>query len=120
MLKRLLAILTQRCPVCLQGKIFHGLLAMNKDCPHCGLHFERETGYFLNAMFAAYGLGFLVLIPVSIFLAMREVSVMTFSLATIAQVVILWPLIFRYSRVIWLHVDQVLDPRAVNSEAVRQ
>lgn len=110
-MKRLLAILTQRCPLCLQGKIFHGLLAMNKDCPHCGLHFERETGYFLNAMFAAYGLGFLVLIPVSIYLAMHDVAVMTFSLATIAQVVILWPLIFRYSRVIWLHVDQVLDPR---------
>jgi hypothetical protein len=71
-------------------------------------------------MFAAYGLGFLVLIPVSIYLAIRQVSVTTFSLVTIAQVVILWPLIFRYSRVIWLHVDQVRDPRTVDSGTVKQ
>jgi hypothetical protein len=25
--------------------------------------------------------------------------------------VIVWPLLFRYSRVIWLHMDQVMDPR---------
>lgn len=109
--KRLLAILTQRCPVCLEGPAFYGLFAMHKNCPRCGIHFERETGYFLNAMFAAYTLGFLVLIPVSIYLVLQRVSIATFALATIVQVVILWPLIFRYSRVIWLHVDQMLDPR---------
>ena len=58
---RLLAILLCRCPVCLRGAVFHSLLGMNADCPHCGIHFERETGYFLNAMFFAYVIGFLIL-----------------------------------------------------------
>lgn len=110
-MQRLLAILAQRCPVCLQGQAFHGIFAMHKSCPHCGVRFERETGYFLNAMFAAYALGFLVLIPVSLYLVFQHVSIATFALATIGQVVLLWPLIFRYSRVIWMHVDQVMDPR---------
>jgi hypothetical protein len=84
---------------------------MNPICPVCGLHFERETGYFLNAMFAAYALGFLLLIPSAIWLYFQGVSLGIFSAVVIGEVVVLWPLIFRYSRIIWLHVDQVLDPR---------
>jgi uncharacterized protein (DUF983 family) len=115
MLQRLLAILAQRCPVCLEGQAFHGLFAMHKTCPRCGLRFERETGYFLNAMFA---LGFLVLIPVSIYLVIQHVSIATFALATVTQVIVLWPLIFRYSRVIWMHVDQMLDPRVIEDRTI--
>jgi hypothetical protein len=29
----------------------------------------------------------------------------------------MWPLLFRYSRVIWMHADQVLDPRQPEAEA---
>jgi uncharacterized protein (DUF983 family) len=96
--KRLQAILFQRCPVCLQGQLFTGVLAMHSHCPRCGVKLERETGYFLNAMFIAYSLGFLILIPTAV-------------LAVVGVVVIVWPLLFRYSRVIWLHMDQVMDPR---------
>lgn len=120
MLQRLRAILTQRCPVCLEGQAFHGLFAMHKNCPHCGIHFERETGYFLNSMFAAYALGFLVLIPVSIYLVIQHVSIAIFAVATVAQVVVLWPLIFRYSRVIWMHVDQLLDPRVPETSSAAE
>ena len=49
--QRLLALLRQRCPVCGQGRVFTGVLAMHKNCPHCGVIFEREHGYFLNSMF---------------------------------------------------------------------
>jgi uncharacterized protein (DUF983 family) len=109
--KRLIAILTQRCPVCLQGQLFRSLLAMHADCPVCGLHFERETGYFLNSMFAAYALGFLLLFPSAIGLFLWHVSLGVFSAVIVAETILLWPLIFRCSRVVWLHVDQMLDPR---------
>jgi uncharacterized protein (DUF983 family) len=115
-LKRLAAILAQRCPVCLQGRVFRSLLAMNAECPVCGLHFERETGYFLNAMFAAYTLGFLLLIPSAVWLYWLDVSLPIFSLVIIAEIVLLWPLIFRYSRVLWLHADQLIDPRTATPE----
>lgn len=111
-MKRLIALLRLRCPVCLQGRLFRGVLSMHKECPHCGVPFEREHGYYLNSMFVAYAAGFLVLIPSAILLALREVSVGLFSIVIVAETVIIWPLIFRYSRAIWLHADQVLDPRS--------
>ena len=84
---------------------------MYKTCPHCGVHFERETGYFLNAMFFAYTMGFLIVIPSAIYLFLRDVSIRAFSIAIILEVVVLWPFIFRYSRLLWLHLDQMMDPR---------
>lgn len=115
-MKRLLALLLLRCPVCLQGRLFRGVLAMHKECPHCGVPFEREHGYYLNSMFVAYAVGFLVLVPSAILLALREVSVPLFAAAIIAETVIIWPLIFRYSRAIWLHADQMLDPRQAGQD----
>jgi hypothetical protein len=29
----------------------------------------------------------------------------------------MWPILFRYSRVIWMHADQVLDPRKPQAES---
>jgi uncharacterized protein (DUF983 family) len=108
---RLLAILLCRCPICLRGRVFRSLLGMNPDCPHCGVHFERETGYFLNAMFFAYVLGFLILAPTMLYLYLRQVSTLWFTVIVTAETLLLWPWVFRYSRVLWLHVDQLIDPR---------
>lgn len=117
-MKRLLAILTQRCPVCLQGQIFSSFLESNKHCPHCGVLYEREHGFYLNSMFIAYTLGFLVILPSAFYLLWIESTVMVFSIAIIVETVILWPLIFRYSRVIWMHMDQIFDPREVPTAAI--
>jgi uncharacterized protein (DUF983 family) len=110
-LQRLGAIITQRCPVCLRGKVFNSLLGMYKECPVCGVHFERESGYFLNSMFAGYALGFLLLVPTAIVLFWMQVGFVVFSSVIIAETILIWPLIFRYARIIWMHTDQVLDPR---------
>lgn len=111
-MKRLWAVLRQRCPVCLQGRVFHSLLGMHKTCPACGVVYEREHGYFLNSMFIAYAIGFLVLVPSAVWLALREVSIAVFTTAIIVETIVVWPVIFRYARVLWMHIDQVLDPRA--------
>ncbi len=108
---RLLAIFLCRCPICLRGPVFRSLLGMHPDCPHCGVHFERETGYFLNAMFFAYVLGFLVLAPTMLYLYFRQVSTLWFTVIVTAETLLLWPWVFRYSRVLWLHTDQLIDPR---------
>jgi len=34
---------------------------MHDRCPGCGLHFNREPGYFLGAMYISYGLGLAVI-----------------------------------------------------------
>lgn len=116
-MKRLVAILTQRCAVCLQGRVFHSFMGMNRNCPYCGINFEREHGYYLNSMFIAYALGFLILVPSAVILALREVSVAFFAIFIIVGTIVIWPLVFRYSRVLWLHIDQMLDPRPMPATA---
>ena len=108
---RAAALLQLRCPVCLEGNEFRSLLTMHKRCPVCGLHFERETGYFLNAMFIAYALGFLILAPTALALYVAQVPTVPFSLILMGEVLVLWPFVFRYSRVGWMHIDQIIDPR---------
>ena len=105
------ALLRLRCPVCLQGPLFRSLMSMHRTCPRCGVRYEREQGYFLNSMLIAYALGFLVLIPSAVLLAMREVSVGLFATVIIVETIVVWPIIFRYARSIWVHFDQWLDPR---------
>ena len=110
-MKRLWALLRQRCPVCLQGQVFTSLFGMHTHCPVCGVKYERETGYFLNSMFIGYAAGFLVLVPTAVLLYFLDVSILVFSLVIIGETLLLTPLIFRYARILWMHADQVLDPR---------
>jgi uncharacterized protein (DUF983 family) len=86
---------------------------MNKNCPECGLLYERESGYFLNAMFVAYVIGFVIFAPLALVLYFLQVSALWFSVILVGLILLLWPFIFRYSRVLWMHVDQLIDPREI-------
>src|SRR5262249_36191807 len=58
-------IFRQLCPRCRSAQIFRsslywGFPKMHNRCPVCGLHFDREPGYFLGAMYISYGLGLVI------------------------------------------------------------
>jgi uncharacterized protein (DUF983 family) len=114
---RISAILSGRCPRCLAGAIFPGTLLgaiglMNSRCSQCGLPFLREAGYFLGAMYVSYFLGVLTVLPVGLLLALvLEWPLIVVIPLVILQTVLFMPLFLRFSRVIWLHVDQAIDPR---------
>lgn len=108
---RLLAILRLRCPCCLKGKVFRSLWRMHDECPECGVGFEREPGFFYGAMYFSYGIGLALAAPVSILLFLKGFSEPIIFLVAIAQLAIVSPLLFRYSRVAWIHFDQRWDPR---------
>lgn len=78
---------------------------MNELCPVCGRRFEREPGYFTGAMYASYGLGFLMVAPVWIAMLVSGASVGAIIAVAVAILAISGPLIFRYSRVLWMHFD---------------
>lgn len=111
------ALLMGRCPRCRRGSIFPATLAgaagfMNSECPECGLVFLREAGYFLGAMYVSYGLGVLTVLPVGVLLAVwLEWPLSIVMVLMVVQTLICMPLFLRFSRVIWLHVDQAIDPR---------
>lgn len=114
---RLKAILRLRCSHCLEGEVFHTLWGMNARCPVCGVRFEREEGYFLMAIFIGYALGLAAVGPVCLALYLLQTAWLWYVVASGVVLLGLSPLIFRYARVVWLHVDELLDPRETEDEA---
>lgn len=110
-MRRLFAFLRLRCPHCLRGPIFHGLLQMHENCPECGIVYEREQGYFMNAIFFGYILGFMAILPLNVALYIVEAPPIYFLIGTLLLLTLISPLVFRYSRALWMHLDEMLDPR---------
>ena len=109
------AMLSGRCPRCRQGHMFppllsHRLVAMNETCEVCGLKFEREPGYFLGAMYFSYTMGVLTILPVSLLLLVAGWGLVPVMIEMFVQTLISMPLFFRYSRVMWSHLDLAFIP----------
>jgi uncharacterized protein (DUF983 family) len=108
-------MLLQRCPHCLRGRVFSGAVRMNENCPVCGVRFAREPGYFLGAMYVSYPLAAIVLGLLAWALqALRPEWpwVLCLGLAFV-PFLFLVPLVFRYSRVIWMYFDHWADPEGL-------
>jgi uncharacterized protein (DUF983 family) len=111
LLRRLSALLRLRCPHCLEGPVFRSLWQMRPSCPVCGITYEREPGYFMNAIFVSYLLGILLIAPLTLWLYRIDAAIAWFFIAPGLALALAAPLLFRYSRLIWMHVDEILDPR---------
>jgi uncharacterized protein (DUF983 family) len=103
------AAVRQRCPECQSGRIFRGLVTTNERCEVCGLRFEREPGYFYGAMYLSYTLAFL---STAYWIPMLALGVSPWLVVGLpaVQIVLQIPLVFRYSRAIWLAIDHYFDP----------
>ena len=91
--------------------IFRGFPKMNERCPVCDLKFEREPGYFLGAMYVSYGLG-IVFVAVIAALLWR-ITGWWITKDTVWALVIFLPLaptITLVARVLWIYLDQAVDP----------
>jgi uncharacterized protein (DUF983 family) len=102
--------LRQRCPRCGEGKVYRRFVSMHAACPACGLRFEREPGYFTGAMYASYALGIVLTLPVWVPLLLAGAPVWLIAAATALEIAILFPLLFRYSRVLWMQLDFAFNP----------
>ena len=108
---RLNAILKQRCPRCLEGRAFQRGIRMHEQCPVCGLLFEREQGYFLAALYVAYGMTVPIMALFTLVAWLSGAgSVWHSFLISMVVFIPLGPWLLRYSRVIWMHLDRLMDP----------
>lgn len=100
-----------KCPQCHEGNMFKYPLTqirhfakMNQLCPNCGLRFEVEPGFFIGAMYISYGFSVAILITIGLILSFSGVtSTFTYVVATFGVSLLLLPIIFRYSRILFLH-----------------
>jgi uncharacterized protein (DUF983 family) len=110
------SILRQRCPRCRMGSIFRysifrGFPKMHDRCSFCDLKFEREPGYFLGAMYFSYALGLVIIALIAALL--WSVTGWWITKDTIWAVVLFLPLaptITLFARVLWIYLDQTIDP----------
>jgi hypothetical protein len=78
---------------------------MNDTCPVCGWRFEREPGYFTGAMYASYMIGFAIVLPVWFVMLIAGASFAWIMGVVLALLALGFPVMFRYSRLLWMHFD---------------
>lgn len=106
------SIFNNKCPRCHKGNFFinnnpYNLKQFDKmhhHCEVCNENFERETGFYYGAMYVSYALtvafGVGLFLLVSVLLGFDAISfLITFAILQ----VILMPVFFRLSRLIWIN-----------------
>ena len=101
----LLGILTNRCPQCLEGPVWRSLLTMHDECSQCRFAFNREEGYFTNAMVISYGFGAVAVLPLFLVLAAKSLPVWQVLGIPCLVLLVMAPFSVRYSRLLLLHTD---------------
>ena len=100
---------TRRCPRCGSGHLFRRYFTIVADCPRCGLHFEREPGYWTGrardqhrvSIFAIFVVAFVVILVFTV----PDVPVGP-TLAVLVPVMVIGPMLFYpFSKTIWMAVD---------------
>jgi uncharacterized protein (DUF983 family) len=105
--QKLSGLVGQRCPRCLQGRLYRRGLEMHVRCPQCDLLYEREPGYFIGAMYISYGMATMLigLLMWLLHLALPEWDLGWIVLLATALFLPLGPMVSRYARTIWMYFD---------------
>ena len=92
--------------------IFRGFPKMFERCPICDLKFEREEGYFLGAMYISYGLALVTIAIIVVLLRFfTNWSIVKDIVWAIVLFLPLAPTLTLLSRVLWIYLDQAIDPQ---------
>ena len=116
----LYSIVTSKCSKCNLGDLYpdknpyhlRHLGKMHSNCKFCGQRYEPETGFYYGAMYVSYGLSVMVIfIPAYILYSFFEVSVTTLMITIFSIYFLTFPILFRWSRNIWLNIFVKFDPK---------
>jgi uncharacterized protein (DUF983 family) len=121
MMPKLYSIIKLRCPKCLNGKFFESNVYDLKrignvldNCPKCKTNYIPEPGFYFGAMYVSYALG------VAIFVAIWVGANLFFSAVSVwiqisiltGLIIILSPLIFALSKIIYANIFIHYDKEA--------
>src|SRR5689334_16659981 len=105
---------TRRCARCGSGGLFRRWVTMVPDCPRCGLHFEREAGYWAGALainLIIVGGLFAVVFVTALALTVPDVLVGPL-LALIVPIMVIGPIVFYpFSKTMWVAIDRAFLQR---------
>ena len=110
---KLYSILTGTCPKCQNESMYvdqnllhiQNCIKMNESCSHCSLKYQIEPSFFYGAMYVSYGLnvavGIAAFIVTFVFL---KTELKTSFLTIILSILILFPVVLRLSRSIYINM----------------
>lgn len=102
------------CARCGQGRLFTRWFIMRADCPRCGVHFEREQGYWLGAMtlnFAVTEAMFVVVLVTTMALTWPDVPWGKLLVAVLATNVIVPLVFYPISKTLWVGLERGVRSR---------
>jgi hypothetical protein len=77
---------------------------MNERCPHCDIRLEPEPGFYQGAMYVSYGFTVMVMVIIGVLLYYTlNPSDWTYVGTVIGVMLLLVPLNYRYSRILFLY-----------------
>lgn len=125
------SVLNNKCPRCRQGKIFvsdspytfKNNVKMHEFCPVCGQRTEIEVGFYYGTSYVSYAIT--VAISVATFVAwwvllgfsVRDNSVFYWLGLNALILILLQPLLMRFSRTLWLSWFVKFDPKWKEKQA---
>lgn len=118
---KLYSIFAMKCPKCHRGDLFISkaayslrMGAMHKTCDHCGERFEPEPGFYFGAAYVSYALtvalwvawyvAIITFESLGFYTFSFQEDAVTFLIGGIALLIVLLPLIYRFSRSIWINM----------------
>lgn len=107
-----------KCPNCRKGNMFTNksifplghMLDMPERCPECNLKYELETGFWFGTGYISYGISVALIVALAVAFAVlygfswRDNSIFIFMGLMVAFMVIMQPILMRYSRAIYLRI----------------
>ncbi len=116
---RLYSVFTNTCPKCHKGKFFSNpnpyrlreFDKMHPACSYCGESFEREPGFYIGSMYISYALSVMLTAVVFVTcIVILELNIYLIIGLLSALFILLLPVIFRLSRLIWINIFVGYDP----------
>lgn len=125
------SIFNNKCPRCTEGafwpssnpytNFFKNKGAVYTHCDKCGLRYERETGFWYGAMYVSYAIGVAIFVAAWVatnVLLPEGYSFIKQLLMILAAIVILAPVNYYLSRLIWINLFIHYNPEKKDSERV--
>ncbi len=114
-MNKLEASIKMKCPKCKEGDVFQSknpfefgkMTETNTNCPKCGIKFEKEIGFFYGSMYVSYAFNvaiFVVAVVAYYLFFEATVDWRIYISGYLLLSLILYPVLFRLSRSIWLQL----------------
>ncbi len=107
----LYSVFKNKCPRCQEGDVYEDgnpyhlskLFKMHKKCDVCGLKYEMEPSFFHGAMYVSYAMTVALFVTVFVITWLIGLDMLTSFIAVLISIILLMPVTFKLSRIIYLN-----------------